>query len=143
MGPNWLWLALLVLSLALTAGCLGTRSKLGQKIEAAMLTENVVEVDPESLAFEVVDFEWAYYNEGAHIRITGKLRNDTGRNQQAVSLYVIAYDEHGGLVTQGRSFVTPTFIPPGGEGDFQINGLPSRTKGIQFLRLVVSARVLG
>ena len=138
---RWVGLALLVMSLALTVGCFG-RSRLAAKVQDAMLTENVAESDPEGLAVDVVDFEWAYYNNGSHIKAAGVVRNNTGQTQQAVTIIATLFDEKGEAVIQGRSFVTPTFLAPGAEGTFEVMGLPRRTKGIQFIRLHTRATVL-
>lgn len=137
-----LGLALILAALALAAGgCIKHEPRL-QKAET--LTANVFETDPSGLTIDVVSLDWTYYNSGAHIRITGRVRNNSGQPQQAVTLYGQAFDEKGASILSGRSFITPTYLAPGAEGEFEFSGIirPGMDK-IKFIRLKTQARVLG
>ena len=130
-------LALILLAVAAPA-CLGmsTGKPVKEPIEA-----NVSEREPDSLAIDVVDFDWTYFNDGIHLRLSGKVRNNTGAPIQAVTLKCMMYDEIGRPVGQSESYLSPTYLPDGGEGSFEVTIMPSRTKGIQHIRLVTRAVV--
>lgn len=105
------------------------------------IEENVAERSPDSLAIDVVDFDWAYFNDGHHLRVVGSVRNNTGAPIQAVTLRCVLYDEMGRPIGHGESYLAPTYLPEGAEGSFEITIMPSRTKSIRHIRLVTTASV--
>lgn len=131
--------AVLILALLMVAGCFGA-GRSGSLMEP--VTADVSERTEDGLAIDVTGFTWAYFNDGVHLRVKGQARNNTGAPQQAVTLFAVVYDERGDLVGQSRSFLAPTYLQPEAEATFEFTLMPSRTKGIQHLRLVTSARIL-
>ena len=130
-------LPLLLLVLAATA-CLGMST--AKPVKPA-IEENVSEREPDTLAVDVVDFDWNYFNDGYHLRLRGTVRNNSGAPVQAVTLKCQLYDEVGRPLGYSESYLSPTYLPDGGEGSFEITIMPSRTKGIQHVRLVTRAVV--
>lgn len=128
----------LLLLLAAAPACLNMATT---KPVKPAIEENTAERAPESLAIDVVDFEWAYFNDGYHLKLDGTVRNNTGAPIQAVTLGCTLYDEMGRPVGYGESYLAPTYLPEGAEGSFDITIMPSRTKGIQHIRLVTQASV--
>ncbi|MDR1922069.1 MAG: FxLYD domain-containing protein [Candidatus Adiutrix sp.] len=126
----------LLLVLALFAcGC--ARTIAGEK--RAPIDSDVSEMAPGGLEIMVMDFSWTYFNEGVHMRIAGTVRNNTGQPQQAVMLSAVLYDERGTPSAQGTSYVTPTYLPVGAQGRFEIVAMPARND-IKHARLVYSCR---
>ena len=135
-------MALLFL-LLLAPACLGGRSAAPEQAPpATTLTENTTTRADGSLPVDAVDYQWYYFNNGAHIRVLGKARNNGAEPLQAVTFKAVIYDENGRPMAEGSCFLSPTFLAPGAEADFEIVGLPSRTSGIQYINLVTLATVL-
>lgn len=133
-----LWFLSILLLLAAAPACLGMAT--AKPVKPA-IEENVAERAPDSLAIDVVDFDWTYFNDGYHLKLSGTVRNNTGAPIQAVTLGCTLYDEVGRPVGRGESYLSPTYLPDGSEGSFEITIMPSRTKGIQHIRLVTRASV--
>ena len=132
-------LALLLLTIPVQ-GCL---KKPSQRTQAnPPLTADVAEMAEGGLEMPVTDFEWIYLYGGTHIKVTGLVRNNSGQAQQAVTLYVDVFDERGEHLGRASSFLTPTYLPPGADGAFEITVMPMRNKKVSNLRLVTSARML-
>lgn len=129
----------LALVLALGAACIKhppryeTPPDLGaDKFEAA---EN-------SLPVVVTDLQWNLVHGGSHLRAGGTVRNIGDQAYQSVTLYALFRDESGEVLGQGSSFVTPTYLPPGREGSFEITIMMTRQKTVKHLHLVSNAQVL-
>lgn len=122
----------------LAAGCFNVATS---KPVKPSLEENTIEREPESMAVDVVDFGWNYFNDGYHLRVQGVARNNTGEPIQAVTIICLLYDEAGRPVGRGEAFLAPTYLADGAEGTFEIVTMPSRTKGIQYIRLVTRAYI--
>ena len=128
----------ILLLVAAAPACLGMSTA---KPVKPVIEEDVAERAPDSLAIDVVDFNWNYFNDGFHMKLNGTVRNNTGAPIQAVTLVCTLYDEEGRPVGHGESYLSPTYLPVEGEGDFDITIMPSRTKGIKHIRLVTRAKV--
>ena len=135
-------LALLIFAM-FSAGCSLISSPGASEAPATPpLTANAHERSSGSLMVDVVDFTWGYRNEGAHLVISGEVINNSNKPQQALTLYAQVYDEAGGFVGSGQSYLVPTYLPIGAKGTFEFTLMPMRTEGIQFLKLVTTARML-
>ena len=95
-----------------------------------------------TLAFDVVDFNWVYKNDGSHMVVSGEVINNSDKPQQALTIFVEVYDEGGSYVGSGRSYLTPTYLPVGSKGSFEFTLLPIRTEGIKFLKIITNTRTL-
>ncbi len=93
-----------------------------------------------SLGFDVLDYNWTYLNEGAHIRIKGRVRNSSGEAFQAVILQGLLYDQRGRLVARGASYIVPTYLKPGAVGEFEIVTAAARDSGVASTRLVTDCQ---
>jgi cytochrome c-type biogenesis protein CcmE len=78
---------------------------------------------PESLPLDVVTYTWTFFNYGRHIRLTGQVRNNSAQAQQSVTLALTLEDERGDAVVKGQTHIFPAYLPPGGEGSFELVGL--------------------
>ena len=127
--------------LALLAGaCAGPEYGLKPAIKA-----DVAELAPVSLKVEVLDFKWGYAAAGQALAVSGRVRNNTGADQQPVFLYAMLFDETGRAVGLGEARVWPDFLPKGGEGAFHLTVKTSRPRSgrkgpIRHLRLLTNAR---
>jgi len=130
-------LSILLLVLAAPA-CLGMSTA---KPVKPPIEENVAEREPDTLAVEVVDFSWNYINDGYHLRLSGTVRNNSGAPVQAVTLKCMLYDEVGRPLGYSESYLAPTYLPDGAEGTFEVTVMPSRTRGVEHVRLVTRAVV--
>lgn len=111
--------------------------------QAPQLEANVSESNPKGLNFEVEDLNWSYYKERSMIKVTGKVRNNTGQPQQAVTLHGVVLDEKGAGVLSGRSFLNPTYLPESAVAEFEYIGLVEPgMKDIKFIKLITTATVL-
>lgn len=109
----------------------------------AALEADVAEIVPDSLAIEVVEFEWHYYNDKAMIKISGMVRNNTGQAQQAITLKSTAFDEKGEFIVSGDSFLDPTYLPDGAEAKFEFRGLVKPgMQDIKHVKLITRATML-
>jgi hypothetical protein len=126
----------------LAPACLGGRGGAPAQPGPAALTENITTRAEGSLPVDVLDYQWSYFNNGAHIRVIGRVRNNGAEPLQAVTFKAAIHDENGRFMAEGACFLYPTFLSPGGEADFEIVGLPARTSGIRFINLVTLATVL-
>ncbi|UQZ91035.1 hypothetical protein C4J81_18150 [Deltaproteobacteria bacterium Smac51] len=134
-----LLLACVCASLVLT-GCLGKdmTAEIGPQVDM-----DVAERAPGSLDFDVIDYRWSYFNDGAHIRIKGTARNNSTAAYQSVTLQGVLYDQKGRLVAHGTSYLAPTYLKPGATGDFEIVGIAARRSGVTNTRLVTNCRTTG
>ncbi len=122
------------------AGCVGGP---GLRAEAPPAGLNVSERAAGSLAFDVLEYNWAYLNDGAHIRIRGRVRNSSEEAFQAVILEGLLYDQRGRLVARGGSYIVPTYLKPGAVGEFEIITVAGRDSGVANTRLVSDCRTRG
>jgi len=98
---------------------------------------------PESLPLDVVEYTWTFFNSGRHIRLTGRVRNNSGQAQQSVTLELTLADEIGKVVAKGQTHVFPAYLPPGSEGVFELVGLVSTAgRNLPAGRLLTTARTL-
>ena len=108
------WAALAVLALALTACLTNQQPKITSHTSTTALRgEN-------SLPVDVVEYTWTFFNYGHHLRLTGRVRNNSAEAYQAVALRTALLDETGAAVVQGTANVYPTYLRPGGEGSFEL-----------------------
>jgi len=130
-------LAALALALALTAACL-TGPRPGQTHTGHWAVRS-----PESLPIDVVEYAWTFFNSGRHIRLTGRVRNNSDQAHQAVTLELALEDENGRVAAKGQTHVFPAYLPPGGEGAFELVGLVSSAgRNLPAGRLLTTARTL-
>jgi hypothetical protein len=96
---------------------------------------------PESLPLDVVEYTWTFFNYGRHIRLAGRVRNNSDQVHQSVTLELTLTDEKGEVVTQGQTHVFPAYLQPGGEGAFELVSLVSSAgRNLPDGRLVTTAR---
>lgn len=111
-------------------------------LDKPFLTANEHKRVEGSLELEVVDFDWTYINDGAHLVVRGEVVNNSGKPQQALTLYASVYDEGGSPVGAGQSYLVPTYIPVGAQASFELTFMPRRTEGIKFLKIITNTRML-
>ncbi|MDR2934737.1 MAG: DUF3426 domain-containing protein [Candidatus Adiutrix sp.] len=98
---------------------------------------------PESLPLDVVEYTWTFFNHGRHIRLSGRVRNNSDQAHQALTLELTLTDERGAVVAHGQTHVFPAFLPPGNEGAFELVGLVSTAgRNLSAGRLLTTARTL-
>jgi len=98
---------------------------------------------PESLPLDVVEYTWTFFNAGRHIRLTGRVRNNSDQAHQAVTLELTLTDEIGKVVAEGQTHVFPAYLPAGSEGSFELVSLVSSAgRNLSAGRLLTSARAL-
>lgn len=138
-----LWPPLILLALLfLASGCFGAGSKLGGRAE--MREFDLAEISPDTLNVLVADFDWQYYNEGVHLKVTGEVMNATGAPLHSVTLYGIFYDEYEQTIGQAKAFIYPTYLKEGGRGTFEMTVMNSKGKRqARHIRLVTTAKSLG
>ena len=96
---------------------------------------------PESLAIDVVEYTWTFFNKERHIRITGSARNNSGQAYQSVALGLTLTDEKGEVVARGQTLIFPAYLRPGGEGTFEmVNLVTSTGRNLPAGRLLTTAR---
>jgi hypothetical protein len=96
---------------------------------------------PESLPIDVVEYTWTFFNSGRHVRLTGRIRNNSGQAHQSVSLELTLTDERGKAVAKGQTHVFPAYLPPGSEGEFELVSLASSAgRNLPAGRLLTTAR---
>jgi len=96
---------------------------------------------PESLPLDVVEYTWTFFNSGRHLRLTGRVRNNSDQACQSVTLELSLADEIGKVVAQGQTHVFPAYLPPGAEGTFELVSLVSSAgRNLPAGRLLVTAR---
>jgi hypothetical protein len=103
---------------------------------------DVAELGPGSLQLEVVNYSWGYLNGNTHVNIAGNVVNNTGAPIQGAIIMAILYDQTGSPVAYGESYVRPTYLPSGANGNFEFVALIKRPSGITATRLVTVARPL-
>lgn len=128
-----------VLSLAM-AGCFYVPSS---KPIMPPTDQNVSERAPDTLAIDVQDFDWIYFNDGLYIRLNGKVQNNSGAPIQAVTLIGAIFDEDGRPMGSAQSYIAPSYLVDGGSGTFEFVFSPARPRDIKHLRLVTRAKTLG
>jgi len=98
---------------------------------------------PESLPLDVAEYTWTFFNYGRHIRLAGRVRNNSDQAHQSVTLELSLADEFGKVVAKGQTHVFPAYLPPGGEGTFELVSLVSSAgRNLPAGRLLVTARTL-
>ena len=96
---------------------------------------------PESLAIDVVEYTWAFFNKERHIRITGLARNNSNQVHQSVTLELALTDEKGEVVAKGQTLIFPAYLRPGGEGTFELMSMVTSTgRNLPAGRLFTTAR---
>ncbi|MDR1546418.1 MAG: hypothetical protein LBU12_06865 [Deltaproteobacteria bacterium] len=101
---------------------------------------DVAETGPGSLAVDVTDYAWAFLNDGAHIRITADVVNNTGGPIQSVIMRGVIHDQKGTPFAWGESYVSPTYLPPGGKGTIEIVAMSKKGRGVTSTRLITTAQ---
>ena len=130
--------ALAVLSLA----ALPTAACPVKQPETLAHTSTAAERSPTSLPLDVEEYTWSFFNYAKHIRISGRVRNNSAEACQAVSLQVELKDEAGTTVAQGLAYIYPTYLRPGGEGFFEVVDMPKPNhQNLPAGRLVTTAFV--
>ncbi len=137
MRPQILLAIALLLTAALLAGC-GSHVASGGPLMGGEM--DFAERAPGSLAVDVLDYNWAYVNNGAHIRIMGRALNSSGEPLQAVVLNAALYDDRGRLLAQGSSYITPTYLKPGAMGEFEFITAARREGRVARTRLETNCR---
>jgi hypothetical protein len=123
---------LLTISACLTGN---TPKEVSQSSEAA-------ERNQDSLAIDVENYTWTFFNYGQHIRITGRVVNNSDEPYQAVTMSLVLYDDKTNkIVAKGRAFIYPTYLKPGGTGEFEFVDMPSAAT-LTKSRLVTEAKTL-
>ena len=134
-------LALTAISALLFAGaCLAPHPKVANlppKLEA-----DDFQTAEGSLAVDVEYFNWNYFNDNVHLRVTGTVRNNTGEPQQSVTLYVTMTDENHRKIGYGSSRIAPTYLPPDATGTFEVTVMPKNSSNIKYLKLETNAQIL-
>ena len=98
---------------------------------------------PDSLAIDVVEYTWTFYNNGRHIRITGQVRNNSDQVHQSVTLELTLADERGEAVAKGQTLVFPAYLRPGGIGEFELRSMvTSAGRNLPAGRLLTTARAI-
>lgn len=138
-GGRALLSAALLLIMALGAACIKHASRYETPPD---LTADQFESAENSLPIMVTELQWSLLHNGAHLRASGTVRNISQNEYQAVTLYGLFKDESGETLGQGSSFVSPTYLPPGREGSFEITIMLGRQKTIKHLHLITNAQVL-
>ncbi|MDR2725812.1 MAG: DUF3426 domain-containing protein [Candidatus Adiutrix sp.] len=96
---------------------------------------------PDSLAIDVVEYTWAFFNKANHIRITGQVRNNSDQAHQSVTLGLTLTDEKGEVVARGQTFIVPAYLRPGAIGSFELVCMVARTgRNLPEGRLLTTAR---
>jgi hypothetical protein len=126
-----------IAALALSSACAGSRrSRAGLK---PAIRQNVSERAPVGLRMDVTKFTWQYIRGGSGLQVTGTVRNSTRKVQQPIVLYAMLFDETGKAVGMGETRVTPSILPPGGQGTFTLvvgTSRPQKPRPIKHLRLL-------
>lgn len=107
---------------------------------------DVFEKAPNSLDYEVVGFKWTYLPDGVGLRVTGQIKNNTGKAGKAV-IYAMLFDEVGLAVGMGEAKIYPIGLAPGRTGSFSLTVATNRPKGqkatggdIKHLRLLTNTQ---
>lgn len=129
----------LVSAIALIAACI----KHSPRYEASPeLVADKIETAENSLPIMVTDLSWSLINNGVHLRARGLVRNTSQQTYQSVTLYAQFLNENGESLGRGSSFITPSYLPPGKEGMFEITIMPARNKTVKYLNFISNAQVL-
>jgi len=75
---------------------------------------------PGSLAIDVMEYTWTFFNHSRHLRLVGRVRNNSEQVHQSVTLGLTLMDEKGKMVAQGQTHVYPAYLQPGTEGSFEL-----------------------
>ena len=127
------------LAMALTAACI----KSPPSYETAPdLTADIFEAAENSLPIVVTDLKWSVILNGSHLRANGLVRNIGQRDYQSVTLYAEFLDERGKSLGRGSTFITPSYLPPGKEGAFEITIMMTPGTTVKNIRLISNAQVL-
>jgi len=130
--------AALILPLALTLACFTNPQP-----SVLTHTSNLAVRAPESLSIDVLEYTWTFFNFGRHLRITGRVRNNSDQAHQSVTLVLTLMDEKGGIVAKGQTLVFPAYLPPGGEGAFElVNMVTSAGRNLPAGHLLTIARTI-
>lgn len=129
----------IIAALALSFACSGSRrSRAGLK---PAIRSDVIERAPVGLRMHVTKFNWQYIRGGSGLQVTGTVRNSTRKTQRPVVLYAMLFDETGRAVGMGEARVTPSSLPPGGQGAFTLvvaTSRPQKPRPIKHLRLLTN-----
>lgn len=132
---------LMCLALAfIISGCVASSAPYEPELASGL---NVAERAPGSLGLDVLEYSWTFLNDGAHIRVRGTVRNNSGAPFQSVTLHAMLYDQKERLLARGSSYIAPTYLKPGAVGDFEFVTVASRDSGIRNTRLVSNCQTSG
>ncbi|MDR1080713.1 MAG: FxLYD domain-containing protein [Deltaproteobacteria bacterium] len=138
-APGAALAALLCAALTVSlSGCAMMLSVPGEKMAPTQI--DISELGPGSLNTPVLDYKWVYNSSNTHVRITGTIMNDTDAPIQGVVVSAVLYDQDGSPIAYGQSYLSTSYLQPGGKGDFEFMALVKREKGVTATRLVVTTR---
>jgi|GEM_PF-3038938 hypothetical protein len=129
----------LVLVLALGAACIKHPPRYETPPD---LTDDIFVSAENSLPVVVTELQWSLLHNGTHLRASGTVRNIGQKDYQSVTLYGHFRDQSGETLGQGSSFITPTYLPPGREGIFEITIMLARQKTVKHIQLTTNAQVM-
>lgn len=127
--PSVFWLRLGLFRLPVLTALILAAACAGRQPQVMVHTSTTAERLPDSLPIDVVEYTWTFFNYGDHIRLSGRVRNNSAEAYQAVSIQATLLDEVGATVAQGRAYVYPAYLRPGAEGSFEFVDMPQRSGG--------------
>ncbi len=129
----------IIAALAASSACSSYRRSRGGLKPA--IRSDVIERAPVGLRMDVTKFKWQYIRGGSGLQVTGTVRNSTRKTQQPIVLYAMLFDETGKAVGMGETRITPSSLPPGGQGVFTLvvaTSRPQKPRPIKHLRLLTN-----
>lgn len=130
-------LAVLVSLILLTAACIKHPPRYETEPD---LTADRFESADNSLPVMVTSLNWNLTGSGVHLRASGTVRNVGQEVYQSVTLHGLFMDEKGDTLGKASSFVTPSYLPPGKEGTFEMTIMLTRQKTVKHLHLISTAK---
>lgn len=130
-------LAVLIPLILLTAACIKHPPRYETPPD---LTADRFESADNSLPVMVTALYWNLSQSGSHLRASGTVRNIGQEVYQSVTLHGLFMDEKGDDLGKGSSFVTPSYLPPGKEGTFEMTIMLTSQKTVKHLHLISNAQ---
>lgn len=130
-------LAVLIPLILLTAACITHPPKYETPPE---LTADRFESADNSLPIMVTELNWNLLHGGSHIQASGTVRNIGQDVYQSVTLHGLFLNEQGKTLGRGSSFITPSYLPPGKEGAFEMTIMLTTNKPVKHLHLISNAQ---